>query len=53
MLPTRDDDLAWIAATMGYANCCLFLHDLDTHRELVAGEFDILLGGQPECKGKG
>ncbi|MBG6076799.1 bifunctional [glutamate--ammonia ligase]-adenylyl-L-tyrosine phosphorylase/[glutamate--ammonia-ligase] adenylyltransferase [Polaromonas sp. CG_9.11] len=53
VLPTRDDDLAWIAATMGYANGCLFLHDLDTHRELVAGEFDILLGGQPECKGKG
>ena len=53
VLPTRDDDLAWIAATMGYANSCLFLHDLDTHRELVAGEFDILLGGQPECKGKG
>ena len=53
VLPTRDDDLAWIAATMGYGNCCLFLHDLDAHRELVAGEFDILLGGQPECKGKG
>ncbi|MDH6183308.1 bifunctional [glutamate--ammonia ligase]-adenylyl-L-tyrosine phosphorylase/[glutamate--ammonia-ligase] adenylyltransferase [Polaromonas sp. CG_23.6] len=51
VLPTRDDDLAWIAETMGYADGCLFLHDLDAHRELVAGEFDILLGGQPECKG--
>ncbi len=53
VLPTRDDDLAWIADTMGYANSCLFLHDLDAHRELVAGEFDTLLGGQPECKGNG
>ena len=53
VLPTRDDDLAWIARTMGYADCCLFLHDLDAHRELVAGEFDILLGGQPACNGKG
>ena len=51
VLPTRDDDLAWIAQTMGYSNCCFFLHDLDTHRELVAGEFDKLLGGKPDCKG--
>ena len=51
VLPTRDDDLAWIAQTLGYSNCCPFLHDLDTHRELVAGEFDKLLGGNNECKG--
>ena len=51
VLPTRDDDLAWIAQTLGYSDCCPFLHDLDTHRELVAGEFDKLLGGKPECKG--
>jgi [glutamine synthetase] adenylyltransferase / [glutamine synthetase]-adenylyl-L-tyrosine phosphorylase len=50
-LPTRDDDLAWIAQTLGYSDCCPFLHDLDTHRELVAGEFDKLLGGKPDCKG--
>ena len=50
-LPTRDDDLAWIAQTMGYGNCCLFLHELDAHREAVAAEFDKLLGGQSECKG--
>jgi glutamate-ammonia-ligase adenylyltransferase len=31
--------------TMGYADCCPFLHELDTHRELVAQEFDKLLGG--------
>ena len=51
VLPTRDDDLAWIAKTLGYRDCCAFLTELDTHRELVAGEFDKLLGGNAECKG--
>ncbi|KAF1048201.1 bifunctional [glutamate--ammonia ligase]-adenylyl-L-tyrosine phosphorylase/[glutamate--ammonia-ligase] adenylyltransferase [Xylophilus sp.] len=45
MLPTRDDDLAWIARTLGYDDVCPFLHDLDAHREFVAQEFDTLLGG--------
>ncbi|MBX3653851.1 MAG: bifunctional [glutamate--ammonia ligase]-adenylyl-L-tyrosine phosphorylase/[glutamate--ammonia-ligase] adenylyltransferase [Ramlibacter sp.] len=45
VLATQDDDLAWIARTMGFANCCPFLSELDTHRELVAQEFDKLLGG--------
>ena len=45
VLPTRDDDLTWIAQTMGYSGLCPFLHDLDAHRELVAQEFDTLLGG--------
>ncbi len=40
-----DGDLNWIARSMGYADCCLFLHALDGHRELVAEEFDKLLGG--------
>ena len=53
VLPTRDDDLGWIAQTLGYSNCCEFLGELDAHRELVAGEFDKLLGGKPECKGCG
>ena len=44
VLPTCDDDLAWIAQTMGYSDCCAFLHQLDAHRELVAQEFDTLLG---------
>ncbi len=46
-------DLTWIARTMGFADCCPFLHELDTHRELVAQEFDTLLGGAAgrECKG--
>ena len=44
VLPTRDEDLAWIGRTMGLG-CCDFLRELDTHRELVAQEFDTLLGG--------
>ncbi|QCB47770.1 bifunctional [glutamate--ammonia ligase]-adenylyl-L-tyrosine phosphorylase/[glutamate--ammonia-ligase] adenylyltransferase [Hydrogenophaga sp. PAMC20947] len=55
VLPTRDDDLAWLAATMGCASLCEFLHTLDAHRETVAQEFDTLLGGpsQDRCNGKG
>ncbi len=53
VLPTRDDDLLWIARTLGYSDCCQFLGDLDAHRELVAQEFDKLLGGKPECRGCG
>lgn len=49
--PHDDDDLGWIARTMGYADCCTFLRDLDSHRELVAQEFDTLLGADRECKG--
>jgi glutamate-ammonia-ligase adenylyltransferase len=53
VLPTHDDDLAWIARTMGFDSCCPFLSELDTHRELVALEFDTLLrgAGQKECSG--
>ena len=50
VLPTQDDDLQWIASTMGYAASHDFLTDLDTHREVVAHEFDILLGGDRQCK---
>lgn len=54
LMPTRDDDLAWIAAAMGYPDLCAFLRDFDTHRETVAHEFDILLGGAGGgCNGKG
>ncbi len=46
-----DSDLTWIAQTMGYADCCPFLHELDGHREFVAEEFDRLLGGGAnECR---
>ena len=55
VMPTRDEDLAWLAATMGCATVCEFLHTLDAHRELVAQEFDTLLGGPTNggCHGKG
>lgn len=57
VLPSHDEDLAWIAHTMGYSNCCPFLSDLGTHRELVAQEFDTLLGGGKQtcgsCTGRG
>ena len=49
--PEDDGDLTWIARSMGFADCCPFLHELDRHRELVAQEFDRLLGGAQECKG--
>ena len=50
MLPTRDDDLAWIAQSLGHTDACAFLSELDAHREVVAQEFDTLLGGDRECK---
>ncbi len=50
VLPTRDDDLDWVAHTMGYADAGGLLGELDTHRELVADEFDKLLGDPGECK---
>jgi glutamate-ammonia-ligase adenylyltransferase len=46
-----DSDLTWIGRTMGFADCCTFLHAMDAHRELVAQEFDRLLGQSVECKG--
>ena len=63
VLPTHDGDLNWIALTLGYGDVCDFLTQLDSHRELVAQEFDRLLGqgerdtpsaqsnGNGECKG--
>ncbi|QHE88606.1 bifunctional [glutamate--ammonia ligase]-adenylyl-L-tyrosine phosphorylase/[glutamate--ammonia-ligase] adenylyltransferase [Hydrogenophaga sp. BPS33] len=54
VMPTRDEDLAWLAATLDYPDVCAFLHALDAHRELVAQEFDTLLGGATRggCNGK-
>jgi len=51
VLPANDVDLNWIAITMGYADSGQLLKDLDSHREIVAHEFDILLGGDRVCKG--
>jgi [glutamine synthetase] adenylyltransferase / [glutamine synthetase]-adenylyl-L-tyrosine phosphorylase len=53
LLPTQDEDCAWLSRSMGYANCCDFLTALDAHRELVASEFDKLLGQGKPCKGCG
>ena len=54
ILPTADADLEWIARTLDFTNSCAFLHELDRHRELVAQEFDALLGGaQRECRSCG
>jgi glutamate-ammonia-ligase adenylyltransferase len=50
-LPVNDDDLRWIAQTLGFADGCGFLAALDAHREFVAQEFDKLLGGNAPCKG--
>ena len=52
VLPVNDDDLHWIAGTMGYGGCRPFLAQLDLHRELVAQEFDKLLGGSAPCVGR-
>ena len=51
VLPTHDGDLDWIARSMGHPDVRSFLTTLDMHRELVAQEFDTLLGGDRECKG--
>ncbi len=54
VLPTQDEDLAWIARAMGHPGPRPFLADLDRHREAVAQEFDALLGGgRPDCKACG
>jgi glutamate-ammonia-ligase adenylyltransferase len=54
VLPTRDDDLAWIAQHHGLPDCCAFLRELDAHRELVAQEFDTCwAGGKKQCNGGG
>ena len=44
VLPTHDDDLNWMALTLGFGDVCDFLSELDSHRERVAQEFDRLLG---------
>jgi glutamate-ammonia-ligase adenylyltransferase len=44
ILPTQAEDLDWLARTMGFDDTAAFLHALAQHRQLVAQEFDILLG---------
>lgn len=51
VLPTQDPDLQWIAQTMGLESVQQLLSQLDAHREVVAQEFDKLLGGPAaECR---
>ena len=59
VLPTNDEDLNWMALTLGFGDSSDFLSQLDAHRERVAQEFDRLLSlGNPSddsstanCKG--
>ncbi len=53
ILPTQDEDCDWLARSMGFVDCCGFLSALDAHREIVATEFDKLLGQDKPCKGCG
>jgi glutamate-ammonia-ligase adenylyltransferase len=51
VLPTNEEDLLWIAHTMGLTDSGTLLRELDRHREMVAQEFDALLGGSSTpCK---
>lgn len=43
MLPTSEQDLEWVAATMGFGATTDFLGALEQHRKVVAQEFDALL----------
>lgn len=43
--PKSEADGLWIAQTMGYADSATFFVQLQAHRELVAAEFEQLLGG--------
>jgi [glutamine synthetase] adenylyltransferase / [glutamine synthetase]-adenylyl-L-tyrosine phosphorylase len=45
LLPTSDEDLNWVALTLGFSEAAAFLSQLNLHREVVAQEFDKLLGG--------
>ena len=42
-LPSQDEDLHWLALTLGFGDASDFLSQLDAHRERVAQEFDRLL----------
>lgn len=62
LLPTADDDLRWIAQSLGLAcrqDACELLERLCEIRELVAAEFDALLrdgangNGHGRCQGRG
>jgi glutamate-ammonia-ligase adenylyltransferase len=49
VLPQNDEDLAWVAKTMGFASGCELVDSLGSHREAVATEFDALLARQRDA----
>ena len=54
VLPHQDGDLDWIARSLGFTASGPFLTQLDVHREVVAREFDQLLGAAAQdCKACG
>ncbi len=56
LLPSNDDDLRWIAQSLGLAcrpQACELLERLGEVRELVAAEFDALLGEGQSSESKG
>jgi glutamate-ammonia-ligase adenylyltransferase len=50
-LPADPDDLAWLSHTLGMPSVEVFLAELARHRELVAQEFDRLLGQSESAQG--
>ena len=52
-LPSDPGDLAWLAHTLGMASVDAFWAELARHRELVAQEFDRLLGQSESSNGPG
>ena len=53
ILPRSSADLAWIAATMGYADPEVFFAQLQRHQDSVAGEFELLLGASEQQQESG
>ena len=53
ILPVEDADLEWLAHTLGFEGSAAFLSQLNIHREMVANEFDRLLGGADEAADRG
>jgi glutamate-ammonia-ligase adenylyltransferase len=50
-LPSDERDLAWLSHTLGFATVDAFWAELRQHRELVAQEFDRLLGQSEPVNG--
>jgi glutamate-ammonia-ligase adenylyltransferase len=47
-IPDDPDDRALLAEGMGYADYAALLAQLDRHRALVSGQFELIFGAQPE-----